>query len=501
MAQSRLASSNIAANTNEVVYTVPAGKSAVVSVFARNFGSSSAIVDLSHTQATLNADFSEAVLSIDTANYTTGSGSNAGFIENFNGTSLAYNNNGGDHYGSSNGSPFYKWQPRSTEYNQPYNSGWSTSQYLMNMSNGRNRFQISGFYSKGTYAVSNSNHWKRFLNDYPWTYDFVDTEQNGNNNADLNDNIWWNNNGSYNDSGFIGYKDFVAQSNSNGYITFHRDITQNSGNESNYTSTSNSGYWMQGNGYSSFSQGSNSLLPLSRLDSDNLYLFQGGTVYSSTYTTMFSGQCYTNGSWTWNNHNGNATNRSSDGLSGSDCNIMWFRPVGDYGYFCTQSNKVYRCLLGTGMQQGSNWVRVDNDTNVFPDPIMTQGVSYTNTIIEDEQGVGYWVTNDDNIITSRDFGETWEIGDFSSVTGITTTTDASSGPKEAGGAYKIYTADGAYDVLKAQRANIQDAFELDLSLGAKSHLEHRGLILNAGDKIYARSTNSDTVIDVYGFEE
>jgi hypothetical protein len=244
-----------------------------------------------------------------------------------------------------------------------------------------------------------------------------------------------------------------------------------------------------------------SLLPESRLDKDNLYLFQGGTVYSSTYLVWFSGKVWDSGSWTWSNDSGSVVDKSGDGVSGNDCTIMWFRPVGDYAYLCTLGNKVWRCPLGSGMKNGSNWSRVDNDTTVFPSYIMNQGVSYTNTIIEDENGVGYWITNDDNIITSRDYGLTWEMGDFSSVTGITTTTDASSGPKDSSGAYKIYTADGAYDVLKAQRANMDDAFELDLTLGANSHLEHRGLILNAGDKIYARSTNSETVIDVYGFEE
>jgi hypothetical protein len=67
----------------------------------------------------------------------------------------------------------------------------------------------------------------------------------------------------------------------------------------------------------------------------------------------------------------------------------------------------------------------------------------------------------------------------------------------------VYTSTGKYTTLSSLGSPTikPDAFELDLTVPAKNHLEHRGIILNAGDKVYARATNSDTKIDVYGFEE
>ena len=73
MTQSRLASAKITKNTNQLVYTVPAGKSLVGSLFVRNFNAdgNSAKIDIATTQATLGADYQVASLSSNTTNFTT----------------------------------------------------------------------------------------------------------------------------------------------------------------------------------------------------------------------------------------------------------------------------------------------------------------------------------------------------------------------------------------------------------------------------------------------
>ena len=69
------------------------------------------------------------------------------------------------------------------------------------------------------------------------------------------------------------------------------------------------------------------------------------------------------------------------------------------------------------------------------------------------------------------------------------------------GASVIYTADGKYTLNKAVRDNLEDAVEVDMSLSAQGHLEHRGLILNAGDKVYVQSSEDGVVAQLYGYEE
>jgi len=61
--------------------------------------------------------------------------------------------------------------------------------------------------------------------------------------------------------------------------------------------------------------------------------------------------------------------------------------------------------------------------------------------------------------------------------------------------------DGKYSLNKAIREITEDAIEIDLSLSSKGHLEHRGLILNAGDRIYVQASEDDVVAQLYGYEE
>jgi hypothetical protein len=169
--------------------------------------------------------------------------------------------------------------------------------------------------------------------------------------------------------------------------------------------------------------------------------------------------------------------------------------VGDYVY-AAGSNKVFRAPITSWWTSLNNWTDV---TSSFP-----SNLNFYFPFIEDRNGYGYTITTNGDVLLSKD-GATWVKGDTSLITsGIGSLTNSYTGPKtDTFAQFAVYTSTGKYTTLSSLASPTikSDAFELDLTVPSKNHLEHRGIILNAGDKVYARSTNSDTKIDVYGFEE
>jgi hypothetical protein len=176
----------------------------------------------------------------------------------------------------------------------------------------------------------------------------------------------------------------------------------------------------------------------------------------------------------------------------------WIRPVGDYVYCASASQDVFRAPLSSGLewQNQSNWSKVTS--SVVPSG---KTINEHFPFIETPEGIGYGACTDGSIITSLDDGATWSQVDVATMTGITTTAGAQAAGKDSKGASAIYSADGKYETSKAIRGKLEDAVEVDMNLAASGHLEHRGLILNAGDKVYVQSSEDGVVAQLYGYEE
>jgi hypothetical protein len=500
MPQSRLASVKLTPSTNQTVYTVPAGKTLVGSVFVRNFNeTSSTVIDMSHTQDTLAADYTEAQLSSNTTNFTTNPSVPFGAVD---GVSMAQGGRlTGDYSANQSfGNQYSFWdQSTDTTYEGVYNTQFGSSEYILNNSYMRGRYQISGFYTKPSdyYTVQQNRYPRRFKN-YPWSYttsgNFSDVNDNiaGGVNSDLDYYNWSNQ----------GWNQYHMSMNDNGYVTYHYGVGETSftGNKVNETNSSQSFYWQQEQLGGQVTRGSLSILPSGNRDSSKGMWY----VTSGTWTT---GQvCFqwmpvqnddgsTRGSLS---NNGRWYGPLTGMTTSADATWLWHRPVGDYVYAGAQSGKIYRSAFGTNSTQPdwmtqSNWSDV---TSSFPANMNTEL-----PFIETVDGFGYGATTSGQMVSSLDQGETWSMASTASITGITTTAGAQVGPKAANGSFSVYTADGLYTLAKAQRSNMEDAIELDLTLGKNGHLEHRGLILNAGDKIVVQSSQPDCVVDVYGYEE
>jgi len=151
MTQSRLASAKITKNTNQLVYTVPAGKSLVGSLFIRNFNAdgNSANIDIATTQGTLGADYQVAALSSNTTNFT--SNTTVPIGQPIDGQHLAQGGRltgdfrGNYSYGNQYG--HYDETSDTATYNV-YNNQHGSGQYIMNNQFMTGNYQISGFYTK-----------------------------------------------------------------------------------------------------------------------------------------------------------------------------------------------------------------------------------------------------------------------------------------------------------------------------------------------------------------
>jgi len=507
MAQSRLASAKLTPNTNQLVYTVPAGKSLVGSLFVRNFNQQggSATIDIAHTQNTMGADYQSATITSNTTNFTTNDSVIIGHP--IDGQQLAQGGRitGDFRANYSYGNQYGHYDEASDTVNYTvYNTQHGSSQYITNNQYMEGNYQISGFYTeKDDYPHIQQNRYPRFFNNYPWTFttsgnfsDFGGNRISGGVNNDLD----------YYQYGGQGFRNIYIGMNDNGYTTYFSDINKSGssfgGNKYNESNTSQSFYWQESNLGGKVTKGSLSLIPTKKLTSSaGLWAVCHGNYNSNGSMCMQWMPLYDSSG----NHINGTNNRA--GWYGQDNNLAtgtndsewyWIRPVGDYVYCASESNDVFRAPLSENLEWQSmgNWEKVTS--SVVPSG---KTINKHFPFIETVDGIGYGATTDGSIITSLDQGATWTQPDLSTVTGITTPAGAQSGGKNIAGAFAIYTADGKYTVNKAIRENLEDAVEADLSLGAGSHLEHRGLILNAGDKIYVQSSVDECVVSLYGYEE
>jgi hypothetical protein len=499
MAQKRLASTLLTAGATTAVYTVPAGKSATVSVFARNVGSDSSVVSLAHSQLSNSPADNTSALKVNGVEYTASKQAPLGILNIGTPTiSLAVGpqvSSGSDPSPSTSYPPFGIWNESTNSLGYPYNSGWGTGQWSMGGPGywiGRG-YQISGFYSENDYIVMNSSRYPRRVKGYPW--DTLDKSYEGYPAASVFGG--YDNTPSYYDYGTAGFRQQCFHVNSTGYLTRQYSLgssTSSNGSQSDYTSSSNSPYWLNTN-YGQHSPYALSILPTARLSTANLRLVTGcswtsgsNAIWGATITDASSNQSY--------NISVNLTRTNWGGsYDQTSLNWLWFRPVGDYVYGGT-ANKVFRAPVTSWFSSLNNWTDV---TSSFP-----SNLHFYFPFIEDRNGYGYTITTNGDVLFSKD-GATWVKGDTSIITsGIGSLTSAYTGPKtDTFAQFAVYTSTGKYTTLSSLGSPTikPDAFELDLTVPAKNHLEHRGIILNAGDKVYARATNSDTKIDVYGFEE
>jgi hypothetical protein len=363
----------------------------------------------------------------------------------------------------------------------------------------KGRYQISGFYTKPTdYYTVQQNRYPRRFKQYPWSF------TSSGNYSDINDNISGGVNADldYYQWSSQGWNQYHMAMNDNGYVTYHYGVGETSltGSKVNETNSSQSFYWQQEQVGGQPTAGSLSLLPSSNRDSSKGMWY----VTSGRYTT--ASNCF---QW-MPIQNGDGSTRTS--LSGNgrwygqptgmtaddDAYWLWIRPVGDYVYAGARSGKIFRSAFGTNPAQ-PDWMTMSNWSDVSS--LFPANMNPDLPFIETVDGYGYGATTSGQIVSSLDQGKTWSMPDISNITGITTPAGAQVGPKALNGSFNVYTADGLYTLAKAQRSNMEDALELDLVLGKGGHLEHRGLILNAGDKIVVQSSQPDCVVDIYGYEE
>ena len=507
MTQSRLASAKITKNTNQLVYTVPAGKSLVGSLFIRNFNAdgNSANIDIATTQNTLGADFQNAALSSNTTNFT--SNNTVPIGQNVEGSPLAQGGRlTGDfraNYSYGNQYAHYNEDTDTCTFNV-YNSSHGTGQYITNNQYMEGNYQISGFYGKTDYMMIQQNRRVRKFNAPPWSFN-TSGDYSSSSSPYLSGG-WDGNDLDYYQYGGQGYKDGYMSMNDNGYITYLYNIDQttsfSNGSKVNETNTSQSFYWQESQLGGKVTRGSFSIIPAAkRTSSSGLWFVVHGNYNSNGSMCMqwipfydTSGNIITSS----NNRAGWYGQVNALATTDNESEWYWIRPVGDYVYCASESQDVFRAPLSTGLewQTQSNWSKVTS--SVVPSG---KTINQHFPFIETSEGIGYGACTDGSIITSLDDGATWSQVDVSALSGITTPAGAQAAGKNLKGASVIYTADGKYTLNKAVRDNLEDAVEVDMSLSAQGHLEHRGLILNAGDKVYVQSSEDGVVAQLYGYEE
>ncbi len=507
MTQSRLASAKITKNTNQLVYTVPAGKSLVGSLFIRNFNKSgnSANIDIATTQSTLGADYQTASLTSNTTNFTSNNTVPIGVP--IDGQHLAQGGRlTGDfraNYSYGNQYAHYD-EATDTATINVYNNQHGSGQYIMNNQYMEGNYQISGFYTEpDDYLFIQQNRYPRIFKNYPWTYT---TSGNFSDNSGGNIAGGYNNDLDYYTYGGQGFRNIYISMNDNGYTTYMSNISKDpasfSGNKYNETNTSQSFYWQESQIGGKVTKGSMSLIPTApKTHSQGLWAVVHGNLSSNGNMCLQWMPVYDSSG----NHINGTNNRQGwygqvNALATTDNESEWYwlRPVGNYVYAASESQDVFRAPLSSNLewQTQSNWSKVTS--SVVPSG---KTINQHFPFIETTEGIGYGACTDGSIITSLDQGATWTQGDLSAISGVTTTAGAQVAGKDASGAFVIYSADGKYELNKAIRDNLQDAIEVDLTLSAKGHLEHRGLILNAGDKVYVQASQDDVVAQLYGYEE
>ena len=508
MTQSRLASAKITKNTNQLVYTVPAGKSLVGSLFIRNFNKdgNAANIDIATTQTTMGNDYTEASLTSNTTNFT--SNNTVPIGQPIDGQHLAQGGRlTGDfraNYSYGNQYAHYDESTDTCTFNV-YNNQHGTGQYIMNNQYMEGNYQISGFYTEKTdYLFIQQNRYPRIFNNYPWTYT---TSGNYSDNSGGYISGGHNNDLDYYSYGGQGFRNIYLSMDDNGYTTYMSDISKDptsfSGNKYNETNTSQSFHWQQSQVGGKVTKGSLSFVPTKKLTSGSglwavchgNYGSNNGNMCMQWIPVYDSSGNHINGT----NNNGRWYGQvNALATNDNESEWYWIRPVGDYVYCASESQDVFRAPLSSNLewQNQSNWSKVTSD--VVP---TGKQINQHFPFIETTEGIGYGACTDGSIITSLDQGATWTQGDLSTITGISNTTGAQVAGKNSTGAFVVYTADGKYEMTKAIRQITEDAIEIDLSLSAKGHLEHRGLILNAGDKVYVQASQDDVVAQLYGYEE
>lgn len=500
MTQKRLASTLLTQGSTVAAYTVPAGKSAVVSIFARNIGDDSAVVDLSHSQNTPPAD-NTAAEQVNTTVYTNNKQAPLGIL-NLGTTTVKFAvpaspSAGGDVSPSTSQGPIAIWDEASNVAVQPYSTNWGSAQWAMGNAGywtGRG-YQISAFYGENDYFVFNSNRYPRRVKGYPFDSESKNYEGYGTGVFGGYDTA-----PNYYDYGSAGFRTQMFSVNSSNYLTRRYTIiagTSSSGSTTDYTSVANSPYGLQQNGYPAMNPYSLSILPTAKGSTANLRLVTGSAATGTTGTTYIWQVRITNESSAEVYDQQSILIKNDWGTTYSQVQrtMLWYRPVGDYVYSAS-TTKVFRAPITTWYTTPTSWVDV---TSSFP-----TNLNFYFPFIEDKNFYGYTVTTNGDIVSTKD-GVTWTKADATLITtGIGSLGGAYTGVKvNSYDQFPVYTSTGKYSSLVGLEAPSMkpDLFEANLTVPSKSHLEHRGIILNAGDKVYARSTNTNTIIDVYGFEE
>lgn len=509
MASGRLASAKLTANTPSLLYTVPTNNVSSVNVVARNFGTGTSNVTLLHTA---NAS-APTVTSVDSTTFTksktnvpyktfpenTGTYQQGlpptyyvGTVPYSNSTKpLIFLNNASFGHATYGPWAFLNLDTGASELTTNYINAKGGNTY--NTTNG----QIAPFFQ-------NNDYWSVDGNGYPfrlkgkltdktaWTNTYNGTDSYG---------YTGSQNTSYYDYGFAGFRRMAVSAGSNGYIhVFYNCGEGSSGTVSNYTSNAQSFYNVAA-AYATFNQYSLSVVP---------YTDSNGNIVS--YHFVASGYNGSECRIGWKDYSddgstvtANMTYITLSGVFTGNATIAWFRKIGSYVYAMTTNNECVRA-------PANSWKVAGNWTNITAS--LPAGTSYLIPWIDDGYGNALAFTTA-GVQRSNANGTTWSdivtttTPSYITSSGITMPSDAFYYAQKndgVGKSYHVFAQNDLYEFTTVSVNSIgtvggEDIFEKNLPLDPAAVVEHKGLVLNAGDKVYAVATNSDTVVQVYGFEE
>lgn len=505
MASGRLASVAVTANTPTLVYTVPANNVASVNVVARNFGSTSSTVTLAHTAnasaptATSTKKVRVVKDGVPFRGFPEGTGNSfpttewCGVLPYANPTlGLVRDGSGITSYGH------FALHDLTTGVRSRYSNITSTSSYWYGV------YQIAPFFQNNDYWVlsQDGNNYVRRIkgkitDKTSWTVNSA---------SDSDVFAYQNGTPSYGmaaNNGAAGFRRMfvsLAQSSGNTTVVYNVDVGS-TGSAVNYTSETGSFYNSIGSAYGTCSSRSLSVVPLKDASGNILSYHFVASGYITSETRIAWKEYKDDGS----SYNVNPTYISIANSqlfpSTSSNAIAWFRCIGSWVYAMTIAGQAIKAPAD-GWQNPANW------TNITAN--LPAGTDYNFAWMDDGYGNALVYTTagmqkTSNGVTFTDFVSTTVPSELTGISGMPAS-DVYQVFKKDGSAsseYYVLTSNTLHESYTERDVGVisaGDVFEKNLPLDANAVVEHKGLVLNSGDKVYA-ITSQPTVVQVYGFEE
>jgi hypothetical protein len=516
MPSGKLGSALLTANTDNRVYTVPAGKTSSTNVTFRNQTPFIAQVSMVATDATLSATEYSTTSSVTASGdwYTdTFHAGNYGYgVFNNEINSNLYRNNTSGNYTPRWVNPTDRTLLTGFTYTNPV-TGDNAVEHPLTTGNNHNNmnasFQISGFYNDNDYWFAGSSRYLACPTSHPLS-------KPGWNSGDMSGS-YTGSTRNYYTAGGIGFRNVYLSYDNSGYVT---KTIGRSGffNEDRTTNSDNSFYYLAGGslGYSISTSNFNlSVLPTTRLGQgrDNQFYFVGMGHSSSTigFGVHFYDRIVNSGGWGGSN---NSYQVWAASWPSSSSGARWVRPVGNFVYGYSGNGRVYRRPITGWISNTTTW---DDVTSVFG----AAGTMVSNwAIVEDRNGIGYWFDTSGNLWHTNPAGDTWYKCDQTNRAFLLNT--ITTGLPASGVNFK-YAPIGTFTegakswmVMEQSVAGYRrnfchmdqalatapgDLLEFNTSLSPGAILSNTGLILNANSSVVVHSNINGVRAQVFGYEE